>query len=407
MHLGPKRHAVRSRDHGVLAGVLALVIGAVAFVPSYIYFSAAGALEQVHYQDVTLLLGPDLPDPPPPPTDEVKGQWINILLMGSDTRVGANAAIGGANGSSTEMNNDTTILMHISADRTRIELISIPRDSVVRLPGCERSDGSSTYPETTRFNRAFYIGGMKGVVGDAAACTIKTVQSLTDIYISEYIVVDFVGVQNIINVLGGVPMCIPFDVSSPKAGLKLEAGPQILGGWAAVAWARARTMEFTSSADRKAFEAMYGPNGNDLYRIKRQQELVGKVFEVALSQNLFLHPTQLTDLFEAAADSMTVSPNMRELDFLIGLAWSLRDIDKANIVFTTVPTRTNPEDPNTLVFSSSADALFAAIRNDQPISGNSVADMSDAAPVPAPSSSTGTDPASGETIDILGACTVG
>ncbi|MCJ7827099.1 MAG: LCP family protein, partial [Demequinaceae bacterium] len=224
---------------------------------------------------------------------------------------------------------------------------------------------------------------------------------------SEYIVVDFVGVQNIITVLGGVPMCIPFDVSSPKAGLKLKAGPQVLNGWQAVAWARARTMEFTSTADRIAFEAVYGSNGNDLYRIKRQHELVGKVFEVALSQNLFFHPTQMTDLFLAAADSMTVSPNMKELDFLVGLAWSLRHIDKSNIVFTTVPSITNPKDSNTLVWSSKADALFTNIINDQPISGSSVADMSDSGPVPNPSTSTGTDPNSSETTDLLGACTVG
>lgn len=380
-HAEPKRHAVKKRDHGVLAWTLALIAGALVFVPSYFYFSVAGAFEQVVAYDATPLLGPDRPAPPPPPTDAVNGQWINILVMGSDTRAGPNSAIGGENGAETEMNNDTTILMHISADRTRIELVSFPRDTMVQLPGCEYSDGSKpTGRERAMFNKAFYIGGMSGNVGDAAACTIKTVESVTGIYISEYIVIDFIGVQTIIDLLGGVPMSIPFSFTSTMTGFHFEAGPQVLSGAQALAWARTRHFKLDDPADLAAWSKLYGGgDGMDVPRIKRQQELVGKVFEVAVEENLFMHPAQLTSLLEAAAGSMTVSPNMKEVDFLLGLAWSIKYIDKANIVFTTVPTKGDPANPNRLVFvDAQADALFAAIEADQPIEGTSVAEMSTA-----------------------------
>lgn len=413
LHSHPKRHSATARDHGAIAWVLALLVGAIAFYPTFMYFNVTGVLGTIESSDFTPLLPPDT-RPSPPPEDSAAGQWINILLMGSDTRAGENAALGGEENS---LANDTTIIMHISADRSRVEMVSIPRDSQVRLPGCIRSDGTRTYPETQKFNHAFGIGGMNGSIGDAAACVIRTVEDATGIYISDYVVIDFVGVRDVVNVLGGVPMCIPFNVSSPKAQLTLQAGPQILDGVQALSWARARTLDFESSADRRAFEKVYGSNGLDPARIKRQQELIGKIFEVMLHRNLLIHPKELTSLLEAAADSMTVSPNMKEFDYLVGLAWSLRGIDKANIVFTTVPWKMHPNNTD-VVWLPEADDIFAAIQSDQPISAiadidlQTVAEMSDAAPTPVPTASTGPDvtpepTAADEATDLLGACTVG
>jgi LCP family protein required for cell wall assembly len=299
---------------------------------------------------------------------------------------------GDPGGAENEMNNDTAILIHISADRTRIELVSFPRDLMVQIPGCDYSDGSKpTGRERSQFNKAFFIGGMHGKVGDAAACTIKTVESVTGIFISEYIVVDFIGVETIVDLLGGVPMDIPFDVTSTMTGYRFEAGPQVLNGAQALAWARTRYVEFDDTATQIAWEEYYGGGtGMDVPRIKRQQELIGKVFEVAVEGNLLMKPAKLTSLLEAAADSMTVSPNFKELDFLLGLAYSIHGIDKANIVFTTVPTVGDPTNPNRLVLSTKqANALFAAIVADQPIEGTSVAEMSTAAPFQALTASEG------------------
>jgi LCP family protein required for cell wall assembly len=420
-HTYPKRHAVKRRDHGVLAWTLALIAGALVFVPSYFWFSLTGALDQVESHDVTLLLGPDRPAPPPVPTDAEKGQWINILLMGSDARTGANLGIGGdTGGGEYEMNNDTAILMHISADRTRIELVSFPRDLMVQIPGCDYSDGSKTYRERAQFNKAFLIGGMHGILSDAAACTQKTVESITGLFISEYVVVDFVGVESIIDLLGGVPMCVPFSFtsmgsSSTDVGLHFDSGRQIFSGAQALSWARTRYFRLDDPANKAAWENLYGGgNGSDVPRIKRQQEMVGKVLEVAVESNLFIHPAQLTSLLEAAALSMTVSPRMKDARFLVGLAWSLQHIDKAKIVFTTVPTKGDPTNKNHLVFiEKESDALFAALAADQPIAGTSVAGMSTAGPVPAPTVSSGTAPGtdtgtgSDDEIDLLAACTAG
>src|SRR5690606_2598868 len=101
-------------------------------------------------------LGDDRPAPALPPEDGAKGLALNILLMGSDSRDGANESIGGFEAG---QRNATTIILPISADRTRIELLSIPRDSVVRLAECTRADGSVQRPYTGLFNEAFANGG--------------------------------------------------------------------------------------------------------------------------------------------------------------------------------------------------------------------------------------------------------
>lgn len=406
--LRTRRHSSTAREHPVLRWVSALLVGAALFVPIYNYFIIAGAAAGIEAHDVVLLLGPDRPAPPPPPTDEAQGQWVNILVMGSDTRVGANANIGGDNGGDTSMRNDTTMILHVSADRSRVEIVSIPRDSRVRIPDCELSDGTQVPGWTGKFNIAFSNGGREGEVGDAAACTIRAVEALTGIRIDEYVVVDFYGVQSIIDILGGVPMCIPFDIVSPKAQLTLEAGPQILNGAEAIGWARARTLEFPDKATRRAFEAIYGGNGDDRSRIARQQQLIGSVFEVAIAQNLMMHPAQLTSVLQAAAGSMTVSPNFKEVDYLVGLAWSIRHIDKANIVFVTVPTKMNANGSDVDWLPASA-TLFQNIVDDVPIEGKSVAEMSTAAPVPSPTATGGT--ATGTAvegdIDLLASCVTG
>src|SRR5690606_13051150 len=91
--------------------------------------------------DVEHLLGERPPEPTPDPDDPNAGTPVNILVLGSDTREGNS---GVASDDVDGQRSDTTIVMHISADRQRVELVSIPRDSLVDIPTCERSDGSSS-----------------------------------------------------------------------------------------------------------------------------------------------------------------------------------------------------------------------------------------------------------------------
>ncbi len=389
LRLSPRRHATRGRGHPVvrlLTYSIAALLGFSA-VGGYVYVQTL--LNQVHTVDVTVLLGEERPDPPAAPKDGAKGEWVNVLLLGSDSRAGGNASIGGKAGG---MRNDTTIILHISADRSRMEFVSIPRDSWVRISDCKLFDGSTVKGWTGKFNVAFANGAKHHDAAEAAACVQKTVEDLTGISIQYYAVIDFVGFEQMIDSIGGVPMCIPGHIVAPEAALDIQGGPQILDGRTALAWARAR----------KATVGRQWLDGSDLGRIDRQQELLARTAEKVMSENIFLDQGKLRDFVSAGASSMTTSPRLADVTFLVGLAFSLRHISPDNIVFATVPTKGAP-DGSSVLWTSAAYQMFDDISGDQPIAGRSVSDASTAAPAPVPSE--GTSPGTLEpTIDPLGAC---
>ena len=145
----------------------------------------------------------------------------NVLLLGSDSRKGDN----GRYGRSTGQRSDTTMLLHLASDRRSATTVSIPRDLVVTVPHCKNPDATETEPRTTRFNEAFALGG--------AACTIRTVETLTGIRIDHYLIIDFVGFKKMVDAVDGVEICLTRPVHDreasspcPRAGRRCTASPR-------------------------------------------------------------------------------------------------------------------------------------------------------------------------------------
>lgn len=352
------RHGRPRRSHAVLRGVALGVVAVLCFG-----VSGAAALyvrlnSNINSIDAADLID-DMPAPqvtatgPGDPDDPNAGQAVNILLMGSDERDGENEAIGGYVGG---MRSDTTIVAHISADRSRVELISIPRDSLVDIPSCTMSDGSTTSPQrNAQFNSAFSIGADNGGdIASAAACTVNTVQATTGVRIDHFVVVDFAGFTKMVDAIGGVPMCIPNDMDAPKAGLSLTAGQQTLDGTTALAFARARTG--TGVGD-----------GSDTNRLGRQQELLAAVIREVLGKNLLTDITQLIRFLDSATESLSIDSGFSSIADMAGLAYSLRNTSAGNISFMTIPFQAAPSDKNRVVWAAEADAIWANVANDQPM----------------------------------------
>lgn len=345
------RHAAGFRRHAVLR---AIALG----VTSVLAFGVAGAAtaynrlqNNITSADVEHLLGERPDEPTPDPTDPNKGVPVNILVMGSDTREGQE---GVTNDKVDGQRSDTTILVHISAERDRVDLVSIPRDSLVDIPECLRSDGTSSRARSNEmFNAAFALGGQNGSVTDAAACTQKTVEAATGVYIHHFVVIDMAGFVTMVDALGGIPMDIPQPIRSRKARLDLDAGHQVLDGRTALGYARARTGE--------------GLDGSDLGRIERQQMLLGATAQEVLRKNLLTDVPELLAFLNAAARSLTVSSKIAAIPDMAGLALSLQGISSENINFLTVPVAAAPSDPNRVVWTSEADDLWQALRDDVPL----------------------------------------
>lgn len=289
---------------------------------------------------------------PEDPTDPHAGQALNILVIGSDVRDGENAKLGGK---VEGMRSDTTMILHIAADRSRAEFVSIPRDSMVPIPSCKLSDGSWSYPQTMgMFNEAFAIGGGDGNVGAAAACTWQTVEQNTGIRIDDFVVLDFKSVVTTVDALGGVPICIREDIDSPKANLKLSAGMQTLDGKQALGYARART-------------GVGLGDGSDIGRIERQKQLMGAMVRHIMSKNLLTDSPQLYRVLDAVTESLSVSNGLSSIPGLVGLANSFQNVPAENVMFYTVPWAAYPQDPNRIIWTDDAQYLWDAIAADRPI----------------------------------------
>lgn len=282
--------------------------------------------DNIEKSDIDDLLGTNRPTASgtPAPTDINRGRALNLLVIGSDSREGENDVDGaGATGTTSGMRSDTTMLVHISADRSRVEVVSIPRDTLVDIPACTRRDGTTTEPQyDVMFNSAFEAGAEGGDIGSAAACTILTVEELTGIYVDDFVVVDFAGFINVVDALGGVAMYIPEDIDDHLSGLQLEQGCRLLDGEDALGFARVRKTV---------------GDGSDISRIGRQQDLVLAIVEEALSSNLLRNPARLYRFLDTSTQTLTTGNRIGSVTALAGLGTSLAGLRSDNITFITMP----------------------------------------------------------------------
>ncbi|MDF2808492.1 MAG: transcriptional regulator [Cellulosimicrobium sp.] len=383
-HSGGPHHARALRSHRVARAVGLVLTGALVFVAV-----GAGAVyldlkSKITVSDVSgLVVGGPTAEPPKDPSDPFAGKSLNILVMGTDYRDAENAAIAGEE---EGMRSDTTFIVHVSGDRTRMEVVSIPRDSLVELPACNLPDGSMSGPRrSAMFNEAFQIGS--GGVDDmtyAAACTITAVQELTGVPITNHVVVKMTGVIGVVDAINGVTMCFPEPVKeNPRYGtLDLPAGEHTLNGHEAISFLRARHGT-----------GMGLEMGSDLTRIARQQAFIDSAVRELLSQNIITNSPQLYGVIEAVLGSISADPTIADPTALAGLAFSLRAIKPSEVVFTQVPVVEAASDRNRVEWTSEADAIWQRLIDDAPPPGHEpVTDPRDDATAPADGT---TDPATG------------
>ncbi|WP_314555951.1 LCP family protein [uncultured Rothia sp.] len=146
--------------------------------------------------------------------DTVKGPGQNILLLGSDTRSGSEAAL--VSGSRA----DTIMLMHIPADGKGVYLVSIMRDTWVNIPGYGPA----------KINAALNYGGI--------SLQVATVENLVGVKIDHVAEMEFEGFKSLVNSVGGVDVQVPFDFDINAWSFR--QGTQHMDGGAALAFVRAR-----------------------------------------------------------------------------------------------------------------------------------------------------------------------
>jgi LCP family protein required for cell wall assembly len=269
---------------------------------------------------------------------------LNILMLGTDSRAGKNSKYG-AGMKNDPPRSDTMILLHLSPGGGQAVGISFPRDLMVPIPSCKRKDGTTTPAQTVgMINSSFTTGG--------AACTIKTIEGISNIRIDHFLEVDFTSFKGVVDALGGVEVCLPQAVHDKASKLNLSAGKHLIKGETALAFVRNR----------------HGlGDGSDLQRIKRQQQFLGSAAKKALSAGTLSNPSKLLSLLSAATKSLTTDTGF-DTGAMYKVGTGLQGMTTGKIRFITVPWGAYAPDHNRVALSQpAADTFFASIRNDKTV----------------------------------------
>jgi len=148
-----------------------------------------------------------------------------------------------------------------------------------------------------------------------------------------------------------VQVCLTNAVDDPKSHLKLSAGPHLLDGDQALAFARVR----------------HGiGDGSDISRIGRQQDFLGSMIRAITDKGLLTQPLKLNSVLSAVADSLTTDPQLGDITYDFDLAKSLATLPPAGISFVTVPWTPNSDGATVSWNTAKAQPLWNAMKNDTP-----------------------------------------
>ncbi len=268
---------------------------------------------------------------------------LNVLLIGSDSRAGANRKFGAT---VTGQRSDTIMILHVSPGHHGATVLSIPRDSMVPTLACPADGpgvpGQQAEPGVNeRINETFSNGG--------PSCLWKTIEHETGIHIDHFIELAFTGFVHIINDIGGVNICLPVAINDPDSGLHMTAGMHHVMGPQALAFWRERHIG----------------TGSDLQRIQRDQYLMASLLQGIRHSDILGSPSKIYSVVVDAASAMTTDTGLN-LSTMVKIADSLKGLSTDSVQFVQVPEIPYPGDPGAEVMFEQPQAgqLFTAIAHD-------------------------------------------
>ena len=289
----------------------------------------------------------------------------NFLIVGVDSRIGANGAMGAGDTSLAQgARSDTIMLVNIPASRKRVVAVSFPRDLAITPMKCQAWDAETgkygpVYDKDsgewsdnerltgTKLNSAYAFGGPK--------CLVKVIQKISGLAINRFMALDFAGFATMVDALGGVEVCSTTPLEDAELGTVLAtAGRQKIDGATALNYVRARSVTTEGNGD-------YG-------RIKRQQLFLSSLLRSLISTETLFDLSKLNDVVNMFINDSYVD-NVKTRD-LVGLGQSLQGMNAGRITFVTLPTTGYPDsEGNEVPRTEDIRALFDAVIDDKPLPG--------------------------------------
>lgn len=326
----------------VKIGLLSVTVVTSLGVATAFALTAYDVQHLTHNLKHTALLPPNVPDPPEMVDDQGRSP-VNILLIGSDTRdTAADCGLGGScvkGQANSGANGDSEMIVHLSADRSNVTVLSIPRDTETELPAC--------------------AGGGRGMINTALAfgpsCQVAAVLKLTGIPIDHFIDFDFSGVIDLSTEIGGVPVCVSAAVHDPNSGLTIGGGTTNVEGKQALEFLRTRDAFF---------------DGSDLGREQATHIFMSSLLRKAKQSATLTNLPELQSFAETVTKYTTVDNGLDSALGLIDLGQDFGQVDSNRVTFLTMPWEQDTDESDSAYYdrvqaSGQANAVFSDIRQDK------------------------------------------
>ncbi|MFD6177426.1 MULTISPECIES: LCP family protein [unclassified Isoptericola] len=232
----------------------------------------------------------------PEPADKANDKAVNLLVLGSDSRISAGDPSQWKAGA---QRTDAIMLVHLPADRESAQVVSIPRDSWVDIPGHGQA----------KINAAFSYGG--------PSLMIQTVQDLTGVKIDHFVVTDFDSFTAMTDALDGVRIRVPEDIGDGKQ-VFFSKGLHMMSGEEALAYTRQR----------------HGLVNGDFGRVQRQQNWMRAI--LAKVNNNRNDVSMMTSFFTTVSKSVAADDGFT-IDRMRNLYMSARGLSTNDVTFMTAP----------------------------------------------------------------------
>ncbi len=226
---------------------------------------------------------------------EPNDQFVNFLLVGSDSRAGADpndpdyGNVGGE-GDVQGRRSDTLIVVNVEKSSGIISLLSIPRDLWVTIGDSEN---------TERINVAYREG---------APVVVRTVTRALGIPIHHYLEIDFQGFKDLVDAVGGVTVCVEWPTRDRNTGLYIKPGCKNLNGVQSLAYARSRYFE-------EKVDGQWRIDGtSDIGRGKRQRLFTALLMQTAVNRTLG-DPFRAGTIMDGATGALLVDERLDLLEF--------------------------------------------------------------------------------------------
>ena len=254
------------------------------------------------------------------------GAPYNVLIVGSDSRAGDTGSAAQAFGSASQVGgqrSDTIKVLHVDPTAGTADILSIPRDTYVQLSGMGSGTGLAT---DNKINTAFNSG---------PSALIETIENTFGISINHFVILDFNGVIDLVNAVGGITLDFPYpardnDSGNNNSGLRItHAGCQILNGNMALALSRSRYYEYEIRPGYWEYDGT-----GDLGRIQRQNAIIEAVIDKAKSS---YNPLTVNAFLGSLVHDITKDDGLSTGD-IVGLAQRYHAFSASALKTYTLPT---------------------------------------------------------------------